>query len=441
MGSTNMQSETLGARLVVQIDLDKPLPSLPEVTPAGERYRTALVTAKLHGMPVAVTDVEVTPGVGTAPMLLAALLWPKVRHGVNDHLREDHLPEAFALDPWRGVGHGSNGTGPACKRFSTSGLSGSDVTVVIPTVGTSPVLGPLLRSVLDGAEQPRNIVVALNDPGNHSVEALLRRDFADAPVQLVLAPRRGAAHARNTGAARSESAVIAFLDDDVEVDPGWLQGLLRGFGRDSGVRCVTGLIMPASLDAPAQIRMQQFGGFDKGAVPRLYDLGEHSVPHPLYPYLPGLFGSGANFAMRRETFAELGGFDERLGPGTATRGGEDIDLLMRTVLAGRMVAYEPQALVQHHHRVANEDLRRTVFGYGLGLGAVMLKQTADRDSRREIVRRLPQGLRYLLSSSSPKNARIRGAGYPRSLRVAELAGIVSAPVGLARSRNYSSIVA
>lgn len=434
-----MQSETSGARLVVQIDLDRPLPSLPDATPAGERYRTALVTAKLHGMPVAITDVEVTPGVGTAPMLLAALLWPRVRHEVNNHLREDGLPEVVALDPWRGVGHGSNGTGPKCKHFPTSGLSGSDVTVVIPTVGTSPVLGALLRSVLGGAAQPRSVVVVLNDPTNNSVEALVRREFGDDPVQLVVAPRRGAAHARNTGASRATTPVIAFLDDDVEVDPGWLQGLLRGFGRDSRVRCVTGLIMPASLDAPAQIRMQQFGGFDKGTVPRLYDLGEHSVPHPLYPYLPGMFGSGANFAMRRETFSELGGFDERLGPGTATRGGEDIDLLMRTVLAGRMVAYEPQALVHHHHRVANEDLRRTVFGYGLGLGAVMLKQTVDRESRREIVRRLPQGLRYLLSPSSPKNARTRGEGYPKSLRVAELAGIVSAPVGLVRSRGYSSV--
>ncbi len=436
-----MESETVGARLVLQIDLDKPLPSLPEVTPAGERYRKAMVTAKVHGMPIAVTDVEVTPGVGTAPTLLAVLLWPKIRHEVNEHLRQDGLAEVSVLDPWRGVGHGSNGTGPACRRFPTSGLTGADVTVVIPTIGTSPVLGSLLRSVLAGAVRPRKVVVALNDPADHRVEALVRQDFADEPVQLVHAPKRGAAHARNKGAREAQTSVVAFLDDDVEVDPGWLQGLLRGFGRDSRVNCVTGLIVPASLDAPAQIRMQQFGGFDKGAVPRLYDLAEHAVPHPLYPYLPGLFGSGANFAIRRSTFAELGGFDERLGPGTATRGGEDIDLLMRTVLAGRMVAYEPQALVHHHHRIGDDDLRRTVFGYGLGLGAVMLKQTVRRDSRRELVRRLPQGLKYLLSPSSPKNARTRGEGYPASLRVAELAGIVSAPVGYVRSHSFPSTVA
>jgi hypothetical protein len=57
----------------------------------------------------------------------------------------------------------------------------------------------------------------------------------------------------------------------------------------------------------------------------LYDLQEHAVRHPLYPYLPGIYGSGANFAMRREVFERLAGFDESLGPGTPARGGEDID--------------------------------------------------------------------------------------------------------------------
>jgi hypothetical protein len=65
---------------------------------------------------------------------------------------------------------------------------------------------------------------------------------------------------------------------------------------------------------------------------------------------------------------------------------------------------------------------------------VMLKQTAEPGARREVMRRLPQGVRYLLSRSSPKNARTRSEAYPASLRFAELAGIASAPVALKRSR-------
>lgn len=429
-----------GPVLVTQIDLDQPLPALPELTPAGARYRTALVTSRLHGAPIAVSTVNVTPGVATPPTLLAALLWPGISSGVNTHLREDGLAGVTMLDPWLGLGNGTNGRGPECTRFDTSGLTGNDVTVVIPTLGTSARLSELVWDLLAGPMRPAGIVIADNDPVGQAAGLRLGREFANEPVRVVPAKRRGAAHARNAGAGAAETAVVAFLDDDVAVDPGWLLGVLRGFGRDELVQCVTGLIMPAALDSPAQVRMQQFGGFDKGTTPRLFDLGEHALPNPLYPYLPGAFGSGANFAIRRDVFIDLDGFDERLGPGTSTRGGEDIDLLMRIVLAGHLLAYEPQALVLHDHRASDAELRSTVFGYGLGLGAVLWKQTAEIGDTREIVRRVPAGVRYLLSSSSPKNARIRGEAYPASLRVTELAGIVSAPFGFARSRHTSPTI-
>lgn len=443
MGNTE-QATAAGPVLVTQVDLDRPMPALPERTAAGGRYRTALVTARLHGAPVAIATVQVTPGMATPPTLLAALLWPAVARDVNTHLREDGLPEVTMLDPWNGLGPGGNGRGPACQHFPSSGLTGEDVTVVIPTVGRSPVLGELVRTLVSGLAptvgctgqgRPAAVVVVDNDPEGRPVAPRFAREFADDDVRVVTAGRRGAAHARNVGAAAARTPIVAFLDDDVVVDPGWMQGVLRGFGRDTAVQCVTGLITPAALDTAAQVRLQQFGGFDKGTKPRLFDLAEHAAPHPLYPYLPGMYGSGANFAMRRDVFEALGGFDERLGPGTATRGGEDIDLLMRTVLGGHLLAYEPQAMVRHHHPTTDADLRTTVFGYGLGLGAVLWKQSGERRARRDLVRRVPQGMRYLLAGSSPKNARIRGEGYPASLRVAELAGIVSAPLGYARSRR------
>ena len=64
MGNTNSPAGA-GPVLVRQIDLDRALPALPDRTAAGASYRTALVTVKLHGTPVAVTEVQVTPGVAT----------------------------------------------------------------------------------------------------------------------------------------------------------------------------------------------------------------------------------------------------------------------------------------------------------------------------------------------------------------------------------------
>lgn len=422
-----------GAQLVTRIDLDAPLPTLPRATAKGQPYRRALAVVRLHGIPLEILEIEVSPGVRTPPQLLAALLWARIRDAVNTHLLEDGLAPVDSLDPWTGIAYRENHDGPSCRRYATAGLTADDVTVVVPTVGRTESLTRLVTSVLDGSNRAHGVIVVNNRPGDTTIGMAVRRTFAGQPVR-VLDSDGGASRARNVGAAEADTAVVAFLDDDVVVDPRWLEGVLRGFGRGPDVACVTGLILPAELEAPSQVLMQQFGGFDKGARPVLFDLDENMHPHPLYPYLPGLFGSGANVVVRRELFEGLGGFDPRLGPGTPSRGGEDIDLLLRAVLAGARVAYEPQSLVHHHHRVAEErQLRSTMYGYGAGLGAVLVKQAATGGGL-EIARRVPQGLRYLLSQSSPKNARVQ-EGYPAGLRLAELAGLATAPVTFLRGRS------
>lgn len=437
MGNTEAAAWA-GPVLVQQIELDHPLPALPDRTAAGARYRTALVTAKLHGVPVAVTETPVTPGVSTPPTLLAALLWPRIAGEVNAHLRDDGLPEVSALNPLTGLGDGRNGREPACQRFST-GVSADQVTVVVSTTGASPVLVDLVRSLVSAHLEPAEVVLVDHDPAAKVVARRLGREFADSPVPVRIVPsdRRAAAHARNIGSAEVATPVVAFLNDHVVPDPGWLDGLVRGFGRDDRVQCVTGPIMPASLDTAAQVRMHQLGWLGGDITARLFDLSENAVEHPLYPYLAGAYGSGANFAVRRETLGELGGFDERLGPGTAIRRGEDDDLLIRMVLAGHLLAYEPQALVVDHVRASDADLRSAVFGHGLGLGAALWKQASGKDAKREMARLAFQSMRYVLDGSSSGTGRFHGKAYPASLRMAELAGIMTAPVSYARTRNLA----
>lgn len=436
MGNTNAP-EGAWPVLVEEINLDQPLPALPERTTAGDRYRTALVIAKLHGAPVAVAETPVTPGVSTPPTLLAALLWPRIAHEVNAHLRDDGLPEVAMLNPMLGLGDGRNGREPACQRFTTGGLTADDVTVVIPTRASSPVLVDLIHSLLSARVSPAAVVLADLDPAARAVTRRIGRVFADATasVRVVPAHRPVAAHARNVGVAAAETSVVAFLDDHVVPDPGWLDGILRGFGRDDRVEAVSGPVMPASLDTAAQVWMHHLAGLGHDISPRLFDLAGDTAHHPLYPYLSAAYGAGANFAIRRATLAALGGFDERLGPGTAIRRGEDDDVLIRLVLAGHVLAYEPQALVLDHHRATDDDLRRAVFGHGRGLGAALWKQAAAKNTKREMARLALRGMRHLLDSSSPGTGRFHGDAYPASLRVAELAGIVTAPVSYARTRT------
>jgi len=200
------------------------------------------------------------------------------------------------------------------------------------------------------------------------------------------------------------------------------------------VGAVTGLILPTELETHGQQLVQAYGGFDKGFRRRVFDLGEHRLAHPLYPYLVGAYGSGANAVFDRAGITGLGGFDTRLGPGTPTKAGEDIDVLLRTVLAGRAIVYEPAALVRHHHRPDDAGLRAMAYDYGIGLSALFVKHlVTDPQSLLAIGRRLPAGLRLLLAPDSTRNANRRDSHYPAELTVRELLGIAAGPLAFARS--------
>jgi hypothetical protein len=74
-------------------------------------------------------------------------------------------------------------------------------------------------------------------------------------------------------------------------------------------------------------------------------------------------------AFRREALARIGGFDVALGAGTPTFAGEDTLALTLILLAGFRIAYEPAALMRHHHREDIDSLISQLRGYSVGLTA------------------------------------------------------------------------
>ena len=104
----------------------------------------------------------------------------------------------------------------------------------------------------------------------------------------------------------------------------------------------------------------------------------HRHPSRLYPFSAGIFGTGANFAVRRSALADLGGFDPLLGAGSPGRGGEDLDMFLRVILAGGRICYLPSALVWHRHRADIQALSEQIYSYGYGLGAYVAKHLLNR---------------------------------------------------------------
>ena len=65
----------------------------------------------------------------------------------------------------------------------------------------------------------------------------------------------------------------------------------------------------------------------------------------------------------------IGGFDDALGTGTRSMGGDDLAALHRAVATGHDLVYEPAAIVFHRHHDNLAALRRQAYGYGAGLTA------------------------------------------------------------------------
>ena len=86
----------------------------------------------------------------------------------------------------------------------------SDVSVVVPTLGTSPYLESAVESAL--AEQPAEVIVVVNGGARVEVEGAL----------VVTREEPGRSAARNEGVTQARTPYVAFLDDDDEALPGRL---------------------------------------------------------------------------------------------------------------------------------------------------------------------------------------------------------------------------
>lgn len=260
------------------------------------------------------------------------------------------------------------------------------ISVVIPTmVEREELLRACVRS-LAALDYPdyETIVVDNRPAGAPPIEL--------AGVRVVREPRPGLSAARNRGLEAAQGEIIAFTDDDVEVDPGWLLAIALRMSDHPEEVCVTGQVIPRELETPAQAGLEEYYG---GFGPRSFEPVSHRLRWPaglrslLRPatvdaiaddgrviggfslYATGSFGIGANMSFRTQALRELGGFSLALGPGTPSRNGEELEVFARLAWQGHCLGFEPAAVVKHTHRREIEALRRQIHNYGMGYAALL----------------------------------------------------------------------
>lgn len=413
------------------VTLDLATPDLEDIRPDQGLW----VVGCRDGLPLALIEIDRTPG---APPVDAQVRALAEGHPAVDHAWRD-LPDA---------------------ELPTA-------TVVVPSMVRRLADLEICLAAIDALDYPQfDVIIADNRPELPADDPLVAM-LADRPrFRSIRVPQPGVGAAREAGRLAATGEIVAFADDDVRVDVGWLRSFGARFAADPGLWACTGLILPAELETPAQVYFERYyGGFagERLFAPRILttgrgvfgsaqltardDAGTIVRQAPLYGV--GAYGAGANMAVRRSAFDTVGGFDVALGTGTPSQGGEDLQIFIDVLWAGGVMRYEPAAFVHHRHRRGYDELVRQLRMGGVGLIAT-LTSLVSRDPRHlgGLALQVPLAVRRLAGQSL---ARVRGqrAGrtdattdpgpmYPRELVKQELRGMPAGPAAYVRSRRKMS---
>jgi GT2 family glycosyltransferase len=154
---------------------------------------------------------------------------------------------------------------------------------------------------------------------------------------MALPANIGFAAGNNRGAEDARTDALVFLNNDTEVEPGWLDALVRAAEADPQRGLVTSRVVyldrPDIIDSAGDGYLRCGGGFKHG----------HGQASASYAESREIFGAcGAAFLIRRALWERLGGFDESFFMVY-----EDVDLSYRARLLGARVWYAADAIVRH----------------------------------------------------------------------------------------------
>ena len=220
------------------------------------------------------------------------------------------------------------------------------------------------------------------------------------PIRCVTERRQGLSAARNRGIAVARGELIVFTDDDVEVDPHWLQQLATTAARHPSASFFGGKILPRWEVPPppwlAKYSQTLLSGvvvhYDRGNKPQFLEANDRWMFY------------GANMAFRAAVFRAGHRFDETLGRQEhALISGEETALMIQLTRQGGRGFYVPEAVVYHHvpaGRMTEAYMRRWFAGMGttrVRSGEIMLNNLWFGAPRRVWCDMIRCALKFALS--------------------------------------------
>jgi len=223
-----------------------------------------------------------------------------------------------------------------------------DLSIIIPVFNKKTLTQNMLTSLVKTLPQGLAIeVIIVDDSSTDDTSAWLAGlrivDLACPQIKSLVTLRNtenlGYAKSNNLAAKHAQGAVLALLNNDLVLKPGWLEPMLAMFDRH-----LLRPIIVGNLQYQPHTELLDHAGIEvRFDTESNRPVIEHrKEPIPAEP--EKVFAvTGACCLIARQTFETLGGFDERY-----INGGEDVDLCMKVAQAGGACWIVPKSNVWHH---------------------------------------------------------------------------------------------
>jgi GT2 family glycosyltransferase len=234
-------------------------------------------------------------------------------------------------------------------------------------------------------------LLVVDNNSSDSTRKVVERHASQHPaVRYLFEPRQGLSQARNAGVAAAKGDLVAFTDDDVYFDSGWLEQTVRAFAAHQDAACIGGRTMPVFESSEPKWLPTEFW-----SIYGTTGSGEEckQMRFPEHPF-------GVNMAFRKEVFRRIGMFNPALGRNRhSLLSNEEVELFRRVHEAGLKVVYEPSAVILHRipaDRATPEWVMHRY--YWQGVSEVVLQRVATGFSRGAgLARAWQEGKAYITS--------------------------------------------